>query len=459
MKNGLLKIFDGLDAGDEIIIKRRFSDQTEKRIGFEKIEGRFLKRWGDRPSLISVKMKNGYNISIDISSIEGVEMSERKIISTEKLGAQTPKKDLPKVSLVQTGGTIASSVDYDTGGVKPARDLLDFKNFAPEVEDICKLESTAPISLLSENIGVKHWEMIANEVVGAFDKGARGVVISHGTDTMAYTSSALSIMLMDLPGPVVLVGSQRSSDRPASDAKKNLLDACRVCTKGDLMGVYVLMHGSISDDISLLHRGDTVSKLHTSRRDSFQSIDRLPVGFVKNGEVRLLRRFEKTTQGRNPSFHSHMDRNISLIKIHPGIDVDDIERMSGKKSAILIEGTGLGNIPDRLIPAIVKEIRRGKPVVMKSQCPYGKCDLNVYSTGRKVKETGVIDAGSMTTETTLAIMMKIMGEIDHTLPNKRKIDLFSEVFLSYRSERIERNLVYGFGEQYFETIERWRRKN
>lgn len=125
----------------------------------------------------------------------------------------------------------------------------------------------------------KHWIKIAHEVAKSLNSGDSGVVVAHGTDTMGYTAAALSFMLRDLGKPVILVGAQRSSDRPSSDAAMNLICSVRMSTS-DVAEVMVVMHGETGDTYCLAHRGTKVRKMHTSRRDAFRSINDVPIAKV-----------------------------------------------------------------------------------------------------------------------------------------------------------------------------------
>ncbi len=243
-----------------------------------------------------LKLENGYNIGIEITEdteIEKIEEGKEPKISKKKMDIESdPEK--PDITVIGTGGTVASRIDYRTGAVHPAFSASEIYSSAPEISEIANIETTTVCNMLSENIKPEIWSEIGNAVAEEVNEGADGVVIAHGTDTMGYTASALSFILQNLSKPVVLVGSQRSSDRPSSDAVLNLVGGVSTASS-DLGEVCVVMHGSTEDEFCLIHRGTKVRKCHTSRRDAFQSIDTIPLGRVKNGEVDFFQ--EKKVEG------------------------------------------------------------------------------------------------------------------------------------------------------------------
>jgi glutamyl-tRNA(Gln) amidotransferase subunit D len=243
--------------------------------------------------------------------------------------------------------------------------------------------------------------MVAKE----FNKGAHGVVIPHGTDTLGYTAAALSFMLKDLPGPVVLVGSQRSSDRPSSDATQNMIAAATIASRSDLGEVVVVMHEKISDTTSAIHRGTRVRKLHTSRRDAFKTINNQPLGTFKDGSIKINDKYQRKTKGK-VIVKNEMNEDVGIVYSYPGIKEDDIPNKKG----IVIVGTGLGHTPSRIIPRLKQLIKNGAIVVMTSQCIFGRVNMHVYSTGRDLIKTGVISGEDMLPETAY---VKLMWALAH----------------------------------------------
>src|SRR6184192_4578105 len=245
----------------------------------EVFEGTLIPRseYSDQTHIV-LKMKNGYNIGISLDRTEKLEV----IGQGEKPHFTKPSPPAnhvgsPRVAIVSTGGTIASRVDYRTGAVQPALTAVDLASVVPELSAIAEIDAHILFSEYSVNIGPTHWKGMAEEVGRKIADGAEGVVISHGTDTLHYTAAALSFALANLPVPVLLVGAQRSSDRPSSDAASNLTGAVALAAHADLGVVGVTMHQDLSDRYIIAHRGTRVRKCHTSRRDAFKSINSNPL--------------------------------------------------------------------------------------------------------------------------------------------------------------------------------------
>jgi glutamyl-tRNA(Gln) amidotransferase subunit D len=274
----------------------------------------------------------------------------------------------------------------------------------PELANYASIDPEVLMSEYSENLRPEHWTLIAEKVAEKIKTDKyRGIVVSHGTDTMHYTAAALSFALQKLPVPVVLVGAQRSSDRPSSDAALNLLGAIIFATKSEYTGVFVAMHAGTSDDTIACHVGTRVRKNHTSRRDAFESIDMNPVAFVKNNKVEmqkhqnlLVRRFTGNLVKVNTKFE---DR-VMLLKYYPGFDPALIEvAINSGYRAIVLEGTGLGHVGKECFPALKKAVGAGLMVCMTSQCIWGRVRMTVYDTGRDLLDIGVISLSDMISET------------------------------------------------------------
>ncbi len=354
--------------------------------------------------IITLKLDNGYNIGIEADEDIEVKLIEKKRERPERSEKKVEiDEDKPKVSILGTGGTIASYVEYRTGAVHPAQDADDVLYSNPEIAERCNPDVDIVFSKLSEDIQPEDWVTIADRVIEKLEEGAEGIVISHGTDTMGYTAAALSFLLEGLSSPVVLVGSQRSSDRPSSDAHLNLLGAIEVA-KSKNPGVFVVMHESISDEICAIHRGTKVRKMHTSRRDAFESINDTPIGRVDptKGEIE----FEEDLKPAEKDLVRKGDivDDVSLLYANPGMNKEDIRR-AGEKKGMVIAGTGLGHIRTDLVEEIEDIIERGTTVIMTSQCLFGTVNMNVYSAGRELLEAGVISGKDMLPETA---MLKLM---------------------------------------------------
>ncbi len=380
-----------------------------------KVETKKLRREGilmphhdfSNEEIITIKLDNGYNIGVAID-----KNSEIKLISKHKKVKKKQKeipfdKKKPTVSVIGTGGTIACYVDYRTGAVHPASSSKDLAFSVPEVFDICNIKAEVAFQILSENIDVKHWQSLAKKVANEINSGAKGVIIPHGTDTLGYTAAALSFMLKDLSGPVVLVGSQRSSDRPSSDAALNLISAATVASNSDIGEVVATMHSNKSDIEMTIHRGTKVRKFHTSRRDAFKSVNEKPLGTVKNGELKINKKYRKTTKGK-VKVDSKMEEDVGMVYYYPGIKSEDIP----EKKGIVLIGTGLGHVSEKIIPRIEKLSKNGTIFVMTSQCIFGRINMNVYSTGRDLLKAGVLPCEDMLPETAYVKLMWTLGHSD-----------------------------------------------
>jgi glutamyl-tRNA(Gln) amidotransferase subunit D len=369
---------------------------------------------------IVIKQKSGYNVGIDIK--QGASVVVLRKASEEEGGLRdghtiaAPKrvvKGLPTVSLLSTGGTIASKVDYKTGAVSPALSAQDLYDVVPELGDIANVRAEIIANILSENMSPDIWSMIA-EAIGkrVIEGGVDGVIVAHGTDTMHYTAAALSFALRGLPIPVVLVGSQRSSDRPSSDAAMNLVNSAVVAGKGPFAEIIVCMHGEIGDTYSLCHRGTKVRKMHTSRRDTFRSINTKPIAKVQQGKVEMLvQDYVHRDSKKELHVQAKFDGKVGLVKTYPGITADLVDALVDKGyHGIVMEGTGLGHIPEKLYEAVKRANEEDVVLVMTSQCISGRIDMNVYRTGRELLAMGVVSGEDMLPETALVKLMWLLGK-------------------------------------------------
>ena len=362
---------------------------------------------------IVIKLKNGYNIGFRIDKIQSIT----KIVDSFQQSSagykihdsikNNDKRAHPKIALLGTGGTIASKVDYRTGGVTPALSASEIYASVPELANYAYVEPEVVLKEYSENLNPAHWTIIANKIKEKVTSGEyKGILVSHGTDTMHYTAAALSFALQNLPIPVVLVGAQRSSDRPSSDAALNLIGAAIFALKSLLAGVFVCMHANLSDDLVACHLGTRVRKNHTSKRDAFESIDGMPIALIR-GEIvesqlqqagHKLKKRDDNTDGFvvKPNF----DRRVVLLKYYPGFNPKLIAYASESDCrAIILEGTGLGHVGKDCFPQIRKAVESGILVFMTSQCIWGRTRMTVYETGRDLLDIGVISLSDMLAET------------------------------------------------------------
>ncbi|QCJ46338.1 Glu-tRNA(Gln) amidotransferase subunit GatD [Haloprofundus sp. MHR1] len=344
-----------------------------------------------------VKLDGGYNVGIERDDAE-VEVLETGVYDVED--AQSDEGDsseiefddeLPTVSLISTGGTIASTVDYRTGAVTAQFDAEDVLRAVPDLAGRANYRGRVVANILSENMTPDVWQELARAVHEEIEAGADGVVVMHGTDTMQFSASALSFML-DTPVPVVFTGSQRSADRPSSDNVMNAVCAVEAA-KSDCAEVLVCMHGTESDDVCALHRGTRVRKNHTSRRDAFETVGAKPLGEVDYDTEEVSFRREYAERGAaDLDVAPDIDGEVELVKFTPGMDPAALSYLDGK-SGVVIEGTGLGHVHTDLIPRIEELVDGGTTVVMTSQCIAGRVCDRVYDTGRDLLDAGVVEAG------------------------------------------------------------------
>jgi glutamyl-tRNA(Gln) amidotransferase subunit D len=377
-------------------------------------EGLLIPRfeYGDDKHIV-VKLKSGYNVGIRITPttrIEKVGVGVKPAFVPPPLPKQ--KSDLPRVAIISTGGTIASRVDYRTGGVRPALSASDLYSVVPELSEIATIETEILFSIFSEDMTPKHWPEIAKAVAKHIEDGVSGVVVAHGTDTMAYTSAALSFALQDLPVPVIMVGAQRSADRPSSDAATNLTGAVAAAARAPFAEVVVAMHETVSDKSIVFHRGTKVRKCHTSRRDAFKSVNSMPLAKMEGEQIVILSDdYRRRDPARKPVLKPNFDDKVALVKFHPGLNPKIVEWyiQEGYKG-IILEGTGLGHVGKYCLSAIRKAVENDVIVAMTSQCIWGRVNMNVYDTGRDLLEIGVIPLEDMLPETALVKLMWIFGQ-------------------------------------------------
>ncbi len=288
-------------------------------------------------------------------------------------------------------------------------------------------------SIFSEDMKVRYWRKLAREVAKELNGVSKAVVIPHGTDTLGYTSAALSFMLKNLTGPVILVGAQRSSDRPSSDATLNLLSAARLAPT-DLGEVVVLMHDGTSDTYCTIHRGTKVRKMHSSRRDAFRSINDEPLGRVDVGNgVSWYGEYRRSSQGP-VEVDDSMEEDVTLLHTHPDMKPAVFDACAEISKGVVLAGTGLGHAPRDLLSSIRRAVRNGVHVVMTTQCLYGRVGMYVYSRGRELVRAGVIPAEDMLPETALVKLMWVLG---HTTDSGEVKELMGTNLVGEINPRLE----------------------
>jgi glutamyl-tRNA(Gln) amidotransferase subunit D len=348
-----------------------------------------------------IKLASGYNIGLENNKIKKVTVL-KKSVSTKVKEEKQPAK--ANITILHTGGTIASKIDYSTGAVSAKFSPSELKILFPELKKFGKIRSILIGNFLSENIRFEHYNKLVKTIKKEINN-TNGIIITHGTDTLHYTSAALSFMLQGINKPVVLVGAQRSSDRGSSDSLLNLVSAARFIEE-NIPGVFVCMHNSESDDSTIILKGVNCKKLHSSRRDAFKQINTKPVALISD----KIKWIEKPKMKKEKfKVYFLKDLKIGMLKAHPHMFVEEI-KLFEKFDGLIIEGTGLGHLPVEKFDfstgeneKIFKELSRLAkkiPLFMTSQTINGRINMEVYSPGRKLKKLGVLgNYNTMTSET------------------------------------------------------------
>jgi glutamyl-tRNA(Gln) amidotransferase subunit D len=427
----------GIDVGQRILVKK----------GKDEWEGFLIPQSSGDANNIVIKLDNGYNVGIAYTKNTYItKKHEKRAVSKPDVHIKKykPDKSKPTIALLHTGGTIASRVDYKTGAVTTAFTPEDLYAAVPELTDIANIEIEMVFQLYSQDMETEHWTILANAVEKYIKRGVDGIIITHGTDHIPYTSAALAFSLQNLPIPVLIVGSQRSTDRGSSDAAMNLICAARFIIKTDFSGVAICMHGSMDDEYCYVNDPVNVKKMHTTRRDTFRSVDVYPIAKIHtDGQHEFFRSYNKKDKSRKIISKKTFSKQVAILKSRPGFSYKDIELYSNAGfRGIVLEGTGLGHLPNeshdeytkhhvKINETIEKLTKKGITILMTSQCPYGRVNLNVYAPLRVLLKSGVIPA-RMTTEAAFVKLSWILGQTS----NAKKIREMLET--NYAGEIVER---------------------
>lgn len=363
-----------------------------------------------------IKLSSGYNIGLAYSD----QMEITKIGTAPKPEFKQPplpkaREGLPRVSIISTGGTIASRVDYVTGGVVSAMTSRDLLGIVPELVEVADVDADILYSIFSEDIGHKHWEGMAQRVYEKIKNGASGVIITHGTDTMGYSSAAISFAIQDLPVPVIFVGSQRSSDRPSSDNATNLMGGVYTAAYGPFAEVCVGLHENTSDESISYIRGTKVRKCHTSSRYAFQPVNDFPLARYKGGVVEVINENYRHRQDSEPKLLNKFSEKVALVKFHPDMGPSVLEYfIDDGYRGLIIEATGLGQINQLLWPVVERAHKEDVFIGVVSQCIWGRVNLNVYSHGRELLDRGATPMRDMHGETAFVKLKWCLGQTDDT---------------------------------------------
>ncbi len=402
----------------------------------------------DEKEFVVLKLSSGYNIGIDKKRVQ-----ETKFVSSHKepkgdVHAAETKKELPTIAILHTGGTIASKVDYETGGVTAKFTPEEILGMFPELKDIANIRSRLVGNWSSEDLRFTQYNLLAHEVVKEIEQGVDGIIITHGTDTLHYTSAALSFMLNNLGVPVLLVGSQRSSDRGSTDSAVNLLSAAFFITHSkDFAEVAICMHEDSSDDWCSILPGTKTRKMHSARRNAFQAINVTPWARVNVNEkkVDLLRTgYRKRAKTKASVREFKSDIKVGILKTHTNMYASQFESYTGF-DGLIIEGTGLGHAPiltnsgssgenEKIAATLKKLIEKGTIVAMATQTIHGRINMDVYSPGRTLQELGIIgNSMDMTPETAFIKLAWLLSNS----PKDKVVELYHTNLVGEISERLE----------------------
>lgn len=364
---------------------------------------------------IVLKIPTGYNIGLDIKTIQKMVETGYKKANYKIPEKQFPvTKGLPSVKLFGTGGTIASRLDYRTGAVIPAFSPGELYGAVPELADICNLETEKLFAVFSENMGPEQYKKLAIAIGKEIENGVDGIVIGHGTDTLHHTGAALTFMVQDSPVPIVLVGSQRSSDRPSSDAALNLMHAMYTAGHSDIAETMVCMFGPTSDEYGLLHKGTRVRKMHSSYRSTFRTIGDIPLAMVTRDSITPLHKtYNHRRKDLKVKILPYFDERVTMFYYYPRMNPDILHSIIdlGYKGIVFV-GTGLGHVNKELYPAIERAQKEGVHMYMTLQTIWGYVHMFVYDTGRDMMAKGIIPAGNMLPEVAFIKLGWALGQTD-----------------------------------------------
>jgi glutamyl-tRNA(Gln) amidotransferase subunit D len=392
--------------GKALDVLKKYNVRVWGQAQFQTTRGSFIgtvlpRSENDDQNHIVVKIPTGYNIGIDISTVTGAKETGYKKASYKIPEKEFPyTENLPKVKLIGTGGTIASRLDYRTGAVIPAFSPGELYGAVPELADICNLTTEKVFAVFSENMGPAQYKQLAIQIGKEIENGVEGIVIGHGTDTLHHTASALSFMVQNPPIPIVLVGSQRSSDRPSSDAALNLIHAVHTAGHSDIAEVMVCMFGPTSDEYGFLHKGTRVRKMHSSYRSTFRTIGDIPLATVSRTKITPMHKeYNHRRKDRKVTILPFFEDKVTMLYYYPHMSPEILDALvdMGYKGIIIV-GTGLGHVNRELYPAIERATAKGVAIYMTLQTIWGYVHMFVYDTGRDLMAKGVIPAGNMLPE-------------------------------------------------------------
>ena len=416
MKKNVLQGYKGRALAVLQKFKTRVWSQVEIDTTRGLFKGTILPRSeNDDDRHIVLKISSGYNIGISVDTVTSIKEFGYKEAKYKIKEREFPyADDKPNVKLLGTGGTIASRLDYRTGAVIPAFSPGELYGAVPELADICNITTEKLFAVFSENMGPDEYKILAVAIGKEIEKGTDGIIIGHGTDTLHHTAAALTYMIQNPPVPIVLLGSQRSSDRPSSDAALNLMHAAYAAGHSDIAEVLVCMFGPTSDEYGFLHRGTRVRKMHSSYRSTFRTVGDIPVAKVtRDSLVHMKDSYNHRRKDRKVKILPYFEEKVSIVFYYPNMKPDIINSLvdNGYKG-IVIAGTGLGHVNKPLYSAIEKAVANNVAIYMTVQTLWGYVHMHVYETGRDLLAKGIIPAENMLPEVAYIKLGWALGQTD-----------------------------------------------
>ncbi len=408
-------------------------------------KGVFIKEEKD---FLVIKLGSGYNIGVAKRNIKSKKSTGRVSPPKEEAKKEKPNPKLPLISILHTGGTIASKVDYSTGAVIAKFTEADILRLFPEIKELANIKSTLVRNMQSEMIRFAHYNILARAVKQEAEKGADGIILTQGTDTIPYTSTALAFALEGIGIPVIIVGSQRSSDRGSTDSAMNLLSAVHFMVKSDFSGVAICMHENPEDETCLVLPACKTRKMHTSRRDAFRPINALPIARinVKKKKIEFISEYAKKDKKKKINLKLFNEKlKVGLVKPH--IQMFASEILTYKHfDGLVIELLGIGHVPSMKVDEFTKEnekimkaiehVAKRMPVVVAPQTIYGRINMNIYTPGRQLMDAGVI--GNYTDMTPETAFIKLAWLLSNYKKREEIKELFEKNLRGEISDRSEK---------------------
>ena len=312
---------------------------------------------------------------------------------------------LKKILLLTTGGTLASKASED--GFVPGMSPDEILRYIPEIQYFCEVKAIPILNIDSSNIQPEDWLLMSRTIREHYDS-FDGFVITHGTDTMAYTASALSYLIQNTGKPIVLTGSQKPVGQKDSDAEQNLFDAFWFCSHKQNTGIYLVF-----DEKAII--GTRSSKVRTKSMDAFESINFPVAAHIHYPKPAVHLRLKKSKEKKEPVFFDSIKPGVFLLKLIPGIEPGILEYVSRDYDAIVIESYGMGGVPFADRRNFLEQVRRlasqGKILAIATQVKSEGSDLSVYEVGIKaLQNAALLQSMDMTIEAVVTKLMWILAQ-------------------------------------------------